>query len=169
MIAEFSTLKSSHRTDKLRAAVCVSSAPGKSCRSFAIRRFCSKSLFAAFLQGVVATVICASPVYGQFHPDHRALQAEAQREHLELTRNALREQSRVSQAQRSALAHARMPEDGTLSTSGSPVGWESAHPGVFRASGRAPSELQLHGGAAAVRDSRLSVRSAHLAGCGPRR
>ena len=24
-----------------------------------------------------------------------------------------------------------MPEDGTLSTSGSPVGWESAHPGVF--------------------------------------
>lgn len=131
MIAEFSTLKSSHRTDKLRAAVCVSSAPGKSCRSFAIRRFCSKSLFAAFLQGVVTTVICASPVYGQFHPDHRALQAEAQREHLELTRNALREQSRVSQAQRSALAHARMPEDGTLSTSGSPVGWESAHPGVF--------------------------------------
>ena len=100
-------------------------------RSFAINRFPYRRTVGSALVAAVCALIGLPFAEAQFRPDYREIQFEAERARLEQAEHALRQRSQASQAARSARAHARMAEEGAFSVTGSPVGWESAHPGIF--------------------------------------
>ena len=100
-------------------------------RLFAIRWRRNRRTVGSALVAAACALIGSPVVEAQFRPDYREMQFEAERARLEQAEHALRQHSQASQAARSARAHARMAEEGAFSGTGSPVGWESAHPGIF--------------------------------------
>lgn len=97
--------------------------------------FCGRSRVCRAVDSVAVAAVCAviasSMAQAQFRPDTARIELETQHEGLEQAERQVKTRSEALQSARSASAHARMAEDGDLSASGSAVGWESAHPGVF--------------------------------------